>query len=148
MFVAGLYVRTLSFAASGWPGENETTKAVSCWKYLHTAAGCFAASGWPGENETTKAVSCWKYLHTAAGCCCCVQVRRTPRVWNKGDSRLKFILLCHKQYRPTDSTSGSNDDNELENTKQAGWVAARERSPQASAHGSHHSHPSSFTDSQ
>jgi hypothetical protein len=78
-----------------------------------------------------------------------LQVRRTAQVWNKGDGRLKFILLCHKQYRHG-STSGSHDDLELENTKQAGWVAARERSPQVStqgsAHGSHASHPGSWAD--
>jgi hypothetical protein len=55
-------------------------------------------------------------------------VRSTPRVWNGGDGILKFIVLRHKSHNHG-STSGSNDDLELENTKQAGWVAARERSP-------------------
>jgi len=72
-------------------------------------------------------------------------------VWNEGDGRLKFILLCHKHYYHS-STSGSHDDLELENTKQAGWVAARQRTPHASTQGSphhsHHSHPNSWTDGQ
>ncbi len=72
-----------------------------------------------------------------------LQERSTPRVWNKGDSRLQFILLCHKQHRHG-STSGSHDDMELENTRQAKWVTARERSPHATTT----SHPNSWTDAQ
>ena len=76
-----------------------------------------------------------------------LQGRAAPRVWNKGDGRQKFILLCHKQHRHG-SSSGSHDDLELENTKQAGWVAARERSPRASHSSLHTSHPSSWSDTQ
>lgn len=69
-----------------------------------------------------------------------------PRVWNKGDRNLQFILLCHKQHRHG-STSGSHDDMELESTKQAHWVTARERSPHASSSSLHNtSHANSFTD--
>lgn len=67
-----------------------------------------------------------------------MQARTTPRVWNQGDGRLKFIVLSHKSYSHS-STSGSHDDQELEQTKQAGWVAARLRTPHASINASHHS---------
>ena len=80
-----------------------------------------------------------------------LQVRCAPRVWNQGDGRLKFILLCHKKY-DHGSTSGSHDDLELVNTKQAGWVAARQRASHASAngspHNSHHGHTNSWRDGQ
>lgn len=75
-------------------------------------------------------------------CCAVLQLRSTPRVWNQGDGRLKFILLCHKHFNHG-STSGSHDDMELENTRQAGWVVARVRTPMSSTHSSpRNSHPS------
>lgn len=76
---------------------------------------------------------------------CCSQVRNTPRVWNRGDSNLLFILLKNKMHTRPESASGSYDL-ELENTKQAGWVAARDTTPHASTLS--HSHPNSLTDMQ
>jgi hypothetical protein len=54
-------------------------------------------------------------------------------VWNSGDGSLKFIVLCQKHHRHASATSGSHDDLELENTRQAGWVAARRRSANAAS---------------
>lgn len=67
--------------------------------------------------------------------CLCVheQARSAPRVWNAGDGRLKFLVLRlrHEPTQTARASSSSHDDNDIElaNTRQAGWVALRERAP-------------------